>query len=63
MQAVGKDFRRLVGAVEVRVVPRYGVRGRTAVRVHVHPQNGPGEITAFKQTEEDETRPDTRSII
>lgn len=39
VQPVSEDFRWLVGAVEVRVVPGYGVRGRTDIRVHVHPQN------------------------
>jgi hypothetical protein len=57
MQAVGEYFRRLVGAVEVRVVPRYCVRRRTAVCVHIHPQNRPGEITAFKQTQKKKEKP------
>lgn len=49
VQTVGEDLGRLVGAVEVRVVPRDGVRGRAAVRVHVHPQDGAGEVAAFTQ--------------
>lgn len=49
VQTVSKDLGRLVGAVEVRVVPRDGIRGRAAVRVHVHPQDGPGEVAAFIQ--------------
>lgn len=44
---MGKDLRWLVGAVEVRVVLRDGIRGRAAVRVHVHPQDGAGEIAAI----------------
>ena len=47
---MSKYFRWLVGAVEVRVVPRYGVRGCAAVCVHIYPQEGPCEITAFKNT-------------
>ena len=46
MQSVGKYFWWLVGAVEVGVVPGYGVGSRAAVCVHVHPQHRPCEITA-----------------
>lgn len=52
---MGKDFGRLVGAVEVRVVLRYGIGGRAAVRVHVHPEHGPCEITAFTRRDENNT--------
>lgn len=46
---MGKDLRWLVGAVEVRVVLGDGIRGRAAVRVHVHPQDGAGEIAAIRK--------------
>lgn len=46
---MSKDLRWLVGAVEVRIVLRYGIRGCTAVCVHIYPQDGPCEITAFKK--------------
>lgn len=46
MKPMGKDLRGLIGAVEVRVVFRDGVRGSAGVSVHVHPQSGSCEITA-----------------
>lgn len=54
---MGKDLRRLVGAVEVRVVLRDGIRGRAAVRVHVHPQDGAGEIAANPEDSESPREP------
>lgn len=57
---MGKDLRRLVGAVEVRVVLRDGIRGRAAVRVHVHPQDGAGEIAAIPEDSESPREPGRR---
>lgn len=44
---MGKDLRWLVGAVEVRVFLGDGIRGRAAVCVHIHPQDGACEIAAI----------------
>jgi len=63
MQAVGEYFRRLVGAVKVRVVPWYSVGGRTAVCVHVHPQHRAREVTALRQTEEQKNVEDIRKSV
>jgi hypothetical protein len=45
MEAVGKYFWGLVGAVEVRVTPRYGIRHIAHVGVHVQPQHRACEVT------------------
>lgn len=45
MEAVGKHFRRLVGAVEVGVAPWYGVRHIAHVSVHVQSQHRACEVT------------------
>ena len=44
MEAVGKHFWGLVGAVEVRVAPRYGVRRVAHVSIHVQPEHGTCEV-------------------
>lgn len=46
MQAVGEDLRGLVGAVEVGVVFGDGVRRHAGVRVYIHSQDCPCEVTA-----------------
>lgn len=45
MEPVGKHFGGLVGAVEVRVAPRYGIGHTAHVCVHVQPQHRACEIT------------------
>lgn len=44
MEAMGKHFWGLVGAVEVRVAPRYGVRRVAHVSIHVQPEHGTCEV-------------------
>lgn len=45
VQAVRKHFWGLVGAVEVRVTPGYGIRHVAHICVHVQPEHRPCEIT------------------
>lgn len=45
VEAVGKHFRGLVGAVEVRIAPRDGIRHIAHIRVHVQPEHRTCEIT------------------
>lgn len=45
MEAVGEHFRGLIGAVEVRVAPWYGVRHVAHIRIHVQPEHRTCEIT------------------
>lgn len=45
VEAVGKHFGGLVGAVEVRVAPWDGIRHVAHVRVYVQPQDGTREVT------------------
>lgn len=45
VQAMCKHFWGLVGAVEVRVAPRYGIRHVAHIRVYVQPEHRPCEIT------------------
>lgn len=44
MEAVGKHFWGLVGAVEVRVAPGYGIRHVAHVSIHVQPEHGTCEV-------------------
>ena len=44
MQAMGKHLRGLVGAVEVRVAPGYGIRHLTHVSVHVQLEHRTCEV-------------------
>lgn len=45
VEAVGKHFRGLVGAVEVRVAPGDGVRHVAHVCVHIQPEDRTCEVT------------------
>lgn len=45
VEAVGKHFGGLVGAVEVRVAPGDGIRHVAHVCVHVQPEDRTREVT------------------
>lgn len=44
VEAVGKHFRGLVGAVEVRVAPGYGIRHVAHGSIHVQTEHGTCEV-------------------